>query len=328
MAFTPVKGKRALPLSTSLFFSEQPSRQSDLQVALDHVKFQYWKGQWRECVATCQRLLSDLQLPSLSLHTVYLHFYHAVCLDCIGRGMHDLSSGRICVLEHSLESYKAAAAALPRPEKPLEDPETVTTPTKYYSNVTSALQTPTKDVHNQHSDLFSPASPMPQKRFTRKSIGALIPSPLHIHRDASILNSPATPPRNQTMTVKAPPFTPPRNIVPSTPPTSVRHPSVTFSASSYTWLRQRSNERYNLILVDFKNMLQGHITAVEIFLSEIKDIKANKSVRGIVSFGEDKEARAVDLRLRILRLKARGWRRERFEPARYESLCAMALAEI
>lgn len=62
MAFTPVKGKRALPLSTSLFFLEQPSHQSDLQVALDHVKFQYWKGHWTECIAKCQQLLSDPQV--------------------------------------------------------------------------------------------------------------------------------------------------------------------------------------------------------------------------------------------------------------------------
>ncbi|KAL8937118.1 MAG: hypothetical protein Q9216_004589 [Gyalolechia sp. 2 TL-2023] len=178
---------------------------------------------------------------------------------------------------------------------------------------------------------------MPQKRFTRKSIGALIPSPIHLHKDAGILDSPATPPRSRTMnqsydpgnrTAEAPPFTPPSNTIPSTPPTSAQRLSVSFSASSYTWLQQRSCERFNTVLADFGTMLQGHIATVENLIAEAKDMRRNKSVRRVASFGEDKEARTADLQQRTVRLRAKGWRRERFNPEKYESLCAMALAEL
>ncbi|KAL9027151.1 MAG: hypothetical protein Q9196_004287 [Gyalolechia fulgens] len=236
-----------------------------------------------------------------------------------------------------MNSYETAAAALPRPEKPLDDPDDNARFNRYSSTRTSGLQTPTERRHMQHTDIFSPLSPMPQKCFTRKSIGALIPSPLHIHKDTGILDSPATPPSSKTMNqllnlsngvVKAPPFTPPRNITPSTPPSSARRLSVTFSASSYTWLQQRSCEHYDRVLADFGIMLHGHIAAVENLLAEIKDIQSKKSVRGVASFGEDKGARKADLHVRIVRLRAKDWRRERFDPERYENLCTMALAEL
>lgn len=236
-----------------------------------------------------------------------------------------------------MNSYKAAAAALPRPQKPLENPDDNATLDGYSSTMTSGLPTPTKRSPMQHSDMFSPFSPLPQKQFTRKSIGALIPSPPHIHKDAGVLDFPATPPRSKTTNqlhdfsnrmAEAPPFTPPRNIIPSTPPTFAPRLSITFSTSSYTWLQQRSWERYNIVLADFGHMLQGHMAAVENLIVDVKAIQANQSFWRVSSFGEDEEARTADLRQRIVRLKAKGWRRERFEPERYEKLCAMALAEL
>ena len=62
MALTPVKGKKALPMSTSLLFPEQSSNRNDLQLALDLVKFRCWKGDWRECATLCRRLLSDYRV--------------------------------------------------------------------------------------------------------------------------------------------------------------------------------------------------------------------------------------------------------------------------
>lgn len=178
--------------------------------------------------------------------------------------MHNSSRRRLQVLELSLESYKTSAATLPRSVRPLEDPDNMGRLNDYCSTRTSGLQTPTKRVHMQHSEVVPSFPPIPQKRFTHKSIGALIPSPLHIHNDADIINSPVTPPRSKTMTqlhdlnnrtAEAPPFTPPRNIIPSTPPTSAQRLSVSYSASSYLWLKQRSSGRYNRILADFRNML-------------------------------------------------------------------------
>lgn len=40
------------------------------------------------------------------------------------------------------------------------------------------------------------------------------------------------------------------------------------------------------------------------------------------------EVRSVELRERINRLKERGWKRERFNPERYQVLCGKALVEV
>ncbi|KAL8719173.1 MAG: hypothetical protein Q9225_003794 [Loekoesia sp. 1 TL-2023] len=253
--------------------------------------------------------------------------------------MHDSAPEKLHILEQARDSYSATTASLPSMEKPPgceEDLDHVATLNEFGSTTTSALQTPTNRSSMQHCKVFSPFSPMPPKRFTRKSIGALIPSPLHIQKDARILDIPTTPSRSKTTNQlhdittqmgKAPPYTPPRNIIPSIPSSSGRL-SVTFSASSYTWLQQRFCERYNASRADFADMLQGHIAAVENLISEVKDLQANGSIKRRISFGEDREARTADLRERVVRLRARRWQRERFAPERYRKLCAMALAEL
>lgn len=50
----------------------------------------------------------------------------------------------------------------------------------------------------------------------------------------------------------------------------------------------------------------------------------------LASYGleDDEETRAANLRFRIARLKAAGWKMERFAPGRYQELCARALAEL
>lgn len=75
-------------------------------------------------------------------------------------------------------------------------------------------------------------------------------------------------------------------------------------------------------------MLQDHRAVVENLISNVKDIQGNRCVTRLASFGEDQEARAADLRERIVRLRAKGWRRERFSPEKYQRICALALAEL
>ncbi|KAL9604800.1 MAG: hypothetical protein Q9219_000248 [cf. Caloplaca sp. 3 TL-2023] len=127
---------------------------------------------------------------------------------------------------------------------------------------------------------------------------------------------------------EAPPFISPGNAFSATSPTSTQRLSVTFSESSQTWLYQRSCERYNKTLVDLSNMIQNHLMAVNDLISEIREARTNRSIKRMASFHDDREARATDLRERIDRLRAKGWRRERFRPERYETLCSLALAEL
>ena len=76
-------------------------------------------------------------------------------------------------------------------------------------------------------------------------------------------------------------------------------------------------------------MLQKHILTSQRLIAETEEIQAQwYTGKGLATYGNDKATKAADKRERIQRLKACGWKRERFEPGRYMELCAAALAEL
>ncbi|KAL8724126.1 MAG: hypothetical protein Q9181_006971 [Wetmoreana brouardii] len=253
--------------------------------------------------------------------------------------MHDLFEAKLANLQQAKEYYKAAATSLPTSETPIwsEGWDDDTTSEDSRSTEIPWYQTPTKSRSMQHPE-GSPFLPSrSQASSARTSIRALKPSPLRIRKNLDLTVLPVTPPKTNSAAIfhqdshqmqEYPPFTPPNKLkLPMSPPSS-RPFSVTFSESSFRWLHQRSNKRYQRCLADFADMLQGHMAAVENFIGHIKDIQANRHVGRLASFGADKEARVADLRARIVRLRANGWRRERFRPGRYQDLCETALAEL
>ena len=60
MALTPVKGKKALPSSTSILLPEQPDCQHDWRIALEHVRSRFLKGHWKDCASRCRQLLYEV----------------------------------------------------------------------------------------------------------------------------------------------------------------------------------------------------------------------------------------------------------------------------
>ncbi|KAL8898849.1 MAG: hypothetical protein Q9207_006494 [Kuettlingeria erythrocarpa] len=251
--------------------------------------------------------------------------------------MNDLLREKLQCLERARAFYNAAAAALPASDDRATW-DTDRTPTKRSGFTgTAQLRTPTKRGLGRQHEVFAPFTPIPSRRFARESIGALIPSPLHIKTNLGPGNLPTTPPRSKPAGTMGDvfrtsqgylPFTPPNRIGPSSPPFSARKRSITFSASSYQWLQDRFASRYNAHLAEFANMLREHRAAVEDLISSIKDVHRSRRIKPLASIGEDREAHAADVRERIARLRAKGWRRERFAPERYQDLCAMALAEL
>lgn len=286
---------------------------------------------------TMHRVTCANIFQSSNLRAACLHFYAAICYDSLGRTMNDLAREKLQCLERARASYTAAAAALPANEA-LATWDTDWTLFKKSDFVdTTQLRTPTKRGLAQCHDIFSPFTPIPPRRFARESIGALIPSPLHIKTDVDSGSVPTTPPRSKPAGTLSNvfrksqcylPLTPPENIIPSSPPFSARRRSITFSASPFQWLQDRSAQRYNAHLTDFAKMLRDHRETVENLISNVKDIQGNRRVKRLASFGEDREARAADIRERIVKLRAKGWRRERFSPEKYQRICALALAEL
>ena len=76
-------------------------------------------------------------------------------------------------------------------------------------------------------------------------------------------------------------------------------------------------------------MLAKHIRIIDSLIKTTQEAQAVRQIiKKMASYGDDEEARARDLKARIARLKAAGWRRERFAPERYQDLCEEALAEL
>ncbi|KAL8680344.1 MAG: hypothetical protein Q9186_003465 [Xanthomendoza sp. 1 TL-2023] len=336
MALTPVKGKQALPSSTSILFPEQPNCHNDWHIALEHVKFRFFKGHWKECATRCHQLLHEVVDVPHGLRATYLHFYAAICYESIARAMHDLSEAKVQSLNKSIDFFRAAAASLSMCKRSTwddgwDDEAIFGTPR---SPDTPWFQSAVKSRIAKYQNASPTFANKFQFRSSRLSVNSAEPSPLHIHKNLQINSFPITPPRkksamrSQSKLDQSPPRTPPTKIRDSTSSPSFPRLSVTFSASSFTWLHQRSNDRYNTHIAEFADMLQAHIAAVEHALSIIRGVRANRNIKRLASFGADREARAVDLHARTIRLRANGWRRERFVPDRYQELCAKALAEL
>lgn len=247
------------------------------------------------------------------MRATYLHFYAAICHESIGRATHDLSDAKISSLTQAKESYKAAANALPG---------------------TPWFQSPIRSRIAKYQCASPTLASKFQFRPARASRESMEPSSLHIHKNLQINSFPITPPRSrparrhQADFHQSPPQTPPNRARSSIALSSGSRLSVTFSASSFTWLHQRSTQRYNDHVAQFSSMIQGHIASVENAIANVRDIQSNRQVKRLASFGANPEARAADLRARTARLKANGWRRKRFAPERYQELCAKALAEL
>lgn len=247
--------------------------------------------------------------------------------------MHDLSEPKILSLFEARKSYKAASSSLPVANESRlswDDGAMFETPN---SPDTPWFQSPIKSRIAKYQCVSPTLASKFQFRPARASRDPMEPSSLHIHKNLQINSFPITPPRSRPKSHRgdleqSPPQTPPSKVCDSITSPSNSRLSVTFSASSFTWLHQRSTKRYNGHVAEFSSMLDGHIASVENAISNIRDTQSNRHVKRLASFGANPEARAVDLRARIVRLKANGWKRKRFAPERYQELCAKALAEL
>lgn len=129
--------------------------------------------------------------------------------------------------------------------------------------------------------------------------------------------------------VLSPSMRPPQQRCASTAQPDSRPTSVTFAVSVDSWLQVRSYERYNNRLAAFAEVIANHISAVDVLIQKTRGVQsARYFTKRLASYGEDEESRAANLRFRIARLKAVGWKMERFAPERYQELCARALAEL
>lgn len=339
---TPSKDKRPLPSSTSMAFHQSPELPETFQqwkTALEQVNILYLKGQWKHCSAQCSQLLLKAKTQPHPLHTTYLHFYSAVSSEAIGRLTHNLSPVKIHLLEQAKISYQAAASSLPRADvahdyhgqSDADTRSTCSTPSDEGSDSWSG-NPPRPRGSSQHehptpntsslSSIDSDGLPQAGTKFR--------PSPLRIRKIPSFRDE-LTDSGDDEQSVSAclHPHSPPQQRCASTAESDSRPTSITFSVSVDSWLQARSYERYNNRLAAFAEVIANHISTIDILIQKTRGVQsARYFTKRLASHGEDEESRAANLRFRIARLKASGWKMERFAAERYQELCARALAEL
>ena len=91
--------------------------------------------------------------------------------------------------------------------------------------------------------------------------------------------------------------------------------------------------RYDAHLADFRDMLDRHHSEVLALIVATMEAQTNRYSGWRQSVfvereADDEDLKAAHLQERIMRLRAKGWKRERFDPSRYEDLCEQAMAEL
>ena len=274
------------------------------------------------------------------LHATYLHFYSAVSSEAIARLAHSLSPVKVDLLEQAKVSYQAAASSLHQADvghqyRTLSDADTQST--------CSSLSDERYDPWNDCPPTSSGSSQC-EESITDTSLPSSIdshgfsqagtklrPSSLRIREVPSFrdeLTDSGDDEQSLSPCIRA--QSPPQQHRASTAaPSDSRPTSITFSASVDSWLQARSYERYNSCLAAFAEAITNHIATVDALIQKTRGVQsARYFTKRLASYGEDEETRAANLRFRIARLKAGGWKMERFAPERYQELCARALAEL
>ncbi|MCJ1446952.1 MAG: hypothetical protein MMC23_007460 [Stictis urceolatum] len=331
MAMTPIN-KPPLPPSQSLanYFLYQPTNYTEWQIAIKQVQVYYERHQYRECAAHCETLLLDIIVPPHPAQVSAIHFYAALSNDESARSLHHLSITKLPLLHSAKEHYLEARDTLP-------DPDT-STPSHHgsfssfnsdfsRSNFMASIpETPTPMTRARAKDT-KPASTLMEESNSTMLIGF----------ETSNRNTIATPkpnpkpplPRLQTdLSVKL--FTLPSAPIynPPTPSTLTKYPTITFAASTQSWLQHRSLKRYQTHLVDFRGMLDHHISGVEDLVQATEDAQMMRYRGQRRDSDALQQLREIERAERIEELRRKGWARERFDAERVRGVCERAEEEL
>jgi len=250
-------------------------------------------------------------------HSVYLHFYLALSLEAMARGMHSNSNARLQTLQQSRSSYEAAAATLPVADcgsELLDSGKTSPNSTPFVLERCGEEPSPCHSEFSHTSD------------DSEANGDDLRPSPLRIRKRVSFKPCAITSTHFHERSL-TPPCTPPpgHKSIASPSPASPRE------GGDYCtkWRYNRAYQQYCAHLRDFADEIKNHIITVDRLIKATREAQATRcTAKTPSSYQTDDEAKLVDLEERIARMKAKGWHRERFDPGQYQNICAVALAEL
>lgn len=343
---TPDKAKKPLPASKSVAFLEQPSTQYEWRYVLKVAKVEYQKGRFKQCLVRCNTLLNT-GLSPLPLHTTCLNFYFALSEEAIARQMHDMSMAKIEKLQHAKSCFERAILSLPQPDVRYNINEPCSTDSGSENDDTASLDDSVSSVGSHQPTAVVKMSLKDPAEQPSPSPGSRKPLPLQICTAIQNGNSSFNEKRaffeaklaasNSTPSRMASPKSPAvEEAVLSATPALDRSPPnynkpLPSPESDTTGICSPAQERYNEQLHEFAQMLQMHISSVDRLVATTREAQATGR-RRLIKERKDQsgidDENAMDLRTRIIRLKAKGWVRDRFIPEKYQKLCERALAEL
>ncbi|TWU76817.1 hypothetical protein ED733_005757 [Metarhizium rileyi] len=309
--------------------SPVPRNRTEWRVALGEIKRDYMNRRFTQCSKRCHHILDqeDKLDKTHPVHLVYLRFYAATALEMQAQAIHHSSPSRTILLKQAYEHLSLASKLAEQAD------DDMNRPTSRYSSPFSSLHSPSgSTVSTRMSSpapslgsideaAFKPSEPSrPKKRvafcdeLTMEPIirpdsptlgfdewlGRSSPEPIY---PESILKSAKTSPRMS-----------------SPVPTAYASPSMDEAENNDPFFHARSIHRFCTLLDSIRRQITSHMTTldIEIAACQIPSVPAHTT----------HELKALDIKARIERLRAQGWKRARFDARRYERLTENALADL
>ncbi|KJZ79038.1 hypothetical protein HIM_01811 [Hirsutella minnesotensis 3608] len=330
-----------------------PSTAAQWKAALAEVKRAYQSGHYEQCSTRCQEILDyahdmDVAEPA---YLVYLGFYAATALEsqaqAQGQGHLDLRhrqlvprQRRLALLERARSCYRAAsdlAARHPdetsssssRTSSPMPSLRSSVSSELSWSPVSTRMSSPEPSLcwSDERLDLDTEVetpvavSAKPKKRVSFREVPTTEPL---IRPDSPTLGfddwmspSPSCPFSPEPILKHDRSSFP---VVSELAPRPVARYSRQLQGSEEPVVRPASTSRYQILLGGIQLDLFARIHAVDAEIAACRAIPVTQDLHDDWS--------AQDLEVRIKRLRARDWRRPRFDPERYQTLRENALADL
>ena len=318
----------------SLAKSPAPRSSAEWKAALGTIKREYMNRRFRQCSLRCQEILdnksqlvsseprattSGVQLPQANtvqttahpVHLVYLRFYAATSLEMQGRAMHHSSPHRANFLKQAYEHYAAASELAKRADERMARPGSSESSEDFYSAASGLSSAASTRMSSPTPSAVSVADSVPKKKkvaFREDPVAEPI-----IRPDSPTLGfdewlgrsspEPVLPESILKKAVVAPEPEPQETVVDVDP-----------------FFHARAVHRYCDILDSIRRQISSHMTTLDIEIAACRI--------PTTSTASNPELRSLDLRARIERLRAAGWRRPRFDVHRYEQLREDAMADM
>ncbi|KAM0332149.1 hypothetical protein ACHAQA_002423 [Verticillium albo-atrum] len=352
------RGPKRLSLQAPASLPVLPYTTAEWNKAVAEVKRQYSNRQYRTCSARCCEILDNFKDRANvePTYLIYLHFYAASSVEMLARPLNPSSPYRVKLLNQARNHYTRAADLIKTAD------ETISNYSRPSSAATTApsLHSPSCSVSSRNStELSSPTASICSLEDAVAKL-ASTPAPLQLKKRVTftddlepLVQEPFIRPDSPTLgfddfrssspdgprylpSVHELPKSKPAAVVAIMPPPSAPTPEPPVEdceEDDFSYLRERSIHRYCALLASLRSQIASHLAAVDTQLapqpSSIHSQRLSFSLPSRASTPDvDDEMRALDLKARIERLRASGWKRQRFNPRRYEELRESVLAEM